>query len=134
ADPRGDRRVSRGQSLPLHRLLDDHRGGRARGAPDGGGGGPLMSTLSHRPASTEPLGAAQGNGAQGLVGLSAPRVDARAKATGEAKYAGDLQIPGLAYGKVLRSPYAHARIVRIDASRAQALPGVIAVLTGDDVL
>ncbi len=93
-----------------------------------------MSTLSHRPASTEPLGAAQGNGAQGLVGLSAPRVDARAKATGEAKYAGDLQIPGLAYGKVLRSPYAHARIVRIDASRAQALPGVIAVLTGDDVL
>ncbi|GIW03872.1 MAG: aldehyde oxidase [Thermomicrobiales bacterium] len=69
-----------------------------------------------------------------VVGHEVERVDARAKATGEARYAGDLRIPGMVHGKVLRAPYAHARIKRIDASRALALPGVITVLTGDDVL
>ena len=68
------------------------------------------------------------------VGQDVPRVDARAKATGETRYAGDLVVPGMVYGKILRSPYAHARIRRIDASRARRLPGVVAVLTGDDVL
>jgi CO/xanthine dehydrogenase Mo-binding subunit len=68
------------------------------------------------------------------VGRDVARVDARAKATGEARFTGDLRIPGMAHGKVLRSPYAHARVKRIDASRALALPGVITVLTGDDVL
>ena len=67
------------------------------------------------------------------VGHDVPRVDARAKATGETKYAGDLILPGMLYGSLLRSPYAHARIVSIDASRAEALPGVVAVLTGADL-
>lgn len=68
------------------------------------------------------------------VGRNVPRIDARAKATGETTYVGDLQIPGMLYGKVLRSPYAHARITSIDISQAKALPGVMAVMIGDDVL
>ncbi|MBX3069210.1 MAG: xanthine dehydrogenase family protein molybdopterin-binding subunit [Thermomicrobiales bacterium] len=68
------------------------------------------------------------------IGRNVPRIDARAKATGETVYAGDLQIPGMTYGKLLRSPYAHARIRSIDTSAAKALPGVVAVLIGEDVL
>src|SRR5581483_5907245 len=67
------------------------------------------------------------------IGRDVPRIDARAKATGEALYAGDLRLPGMTYGRLLRSPYAHARIVGIDTSRAEAMPGVVAVLTGADV-
>ena len=67
------------------------------------------------------------------IGRDVPRVDAWAKATGEALYAGDLRLPGMTYGHLLRSPYAHAHVVGIDASRAEAMPGVVAVLTGADV-
>ena len=49
------------------------------------------------------------------VGQDVPRIDARAKAIGETKFVGDLIIPGMVYGKLLRSPYAAARITRIDA-------------------
>merc|ERR1739841_464714 len=52
-----------------------------------------------------------------------------AKATGEAVYADDIQLPGMLHAKTLRSPHAHARIVSIDTSRAMALPGVHAVIT-----
>ncbi|MCA9878392.1 MAG: xanthine dehydrogenase family protein molybdopterin-binding subunit, partial [Thermomicrobiales bacterium] len=65
-----------------------------------------------------------------VIGTNAPRTDALAKVRGAAEFAGDLRIHGMAYGRVLRSPYAHARIVAIDASAAEALPGVIAVMTG----
>ncbi len=68
-----------------------------------------------------------------VVGQNVPRVDAYAKVTGTAQYAGDLVLPGMTHGKVLRSPYASARIVRIDISQAEALPGVVAVLTGSDL-
>src|SRR4051794_38013109 len=58
-----------------------------------------------------------------------PRIDARAKVTGQARYVEDLPaLPGMVYGAALRSPYSHARIVAIDASRALALPGVLGVL------
>lgn len=67
------------------------------------------------------------------IGRDTPQVGARAKVTGRAMYAGDLQLPGMLHAKVLRSPYPHARILRIDTSAARALPGVRAVLTGDDV-
>jgi CO/xanthine dehydrogenase Mo-binding subunit len=67
------------------------------------------------------------------VGVSAPRVDGVEKVTGAAKFTGDLGFPGLLEAKVLRSPMPHAEIVSIDASRAEALPGVIAVLTRDDL-
>ena len=67
------------------------------------------------------------------VGTNAPRIDAVAKVTGAAQFTGDLRLPGLASGRILRSPYPHARIVAIDASRAATLPGVIAVMTGQNL-
>jgi CO/xanthine dehydrogenase Mo-binding subunit len=68
-----------------------------------------------------------------IVNTAAPRVDAMAKVTGRATYAGDIPVPGLTFGKVLRSPYAHARIVSIDAGAALQREGVVAVLTGEDI-
>jgi len=67
-----------------------------------------------------------------VIGKPVPRVDARVKVTGQATYAADLILPGMLHGKLLRSPYAHARILNIDASRAERLPGVRAVVTGKD--
>jgi CO/xanthine dehydrogenase Mo-binding subunit len=67
-----------------------------------------------------------------VVGKSVERTDARIKVTGSARYAGDLIAPGMLHGKLLRSPLAHARILNIDTSRARALPGVRAVITGKD--
>jgi len=68
-----------------------------------------------------------------IVGTSARRVDGRDKVTGRALYAGDLRIPGMLHGKVLRSPVPHARLVRVDARAAEAISGVVAVLTRDDL-
>ena len=62
-----------------------------------------------------------------------PRVDGVDKVTGRAKYVGDLTVPGVAEGKILRSPYAHARIRAIDTSEAESLRGVIGVLTAADL-
>jgi len=66
------------------------------------------------------------------LGVETPQVTARAKVMGRAMYAGDLKVAGMLHGKVLRSPYPHARIVSIDTSAARSLPGVKAVLTGAD--
>jgi xanthine dehydrogenase molybdenum-binding subunit len=68
-----------------------------------------------------------------VVGKRLPRWDAAAKATGAAKYAADIQLPGMLIGKVLTSPHAHARILNIDTSKAENLPGVEAVITYADV-
>ena len=68
-----------------------------------------------------------------FVGQDVPRVDGVEKVTGKAKFTGDLVIPGMLHGKILRSPHPHARIVGIDAAKAQTLPGVAAVLTAADV-
>ena len=67
-----------------------------------------------------------------LIGTRLPRIDAPSKATGEAKFTADLMLPRMLHAKVLRSPYPHARIVRIDTSAAEKLPGVKAVITGRD--
>lgn len=69
---------------------------------------------------------------ESTLGRDTPQVTARAKVSGRTVYAGDVKLPGMLHGKVLRSPYPHARIVAIDTSAARALPGVKAVLTGDD--
>ena len=66
------------------------------------------------------------------LGTSVPQVNARSKVLGRAQYAGDIKLAGMLHGKVLRSPHPHARIVRIDATPALALPGVKAVVTGAD--
>ncbi|MEW5937287.1 MAG: molybdopterin cofactor-binding domain-containing protein [Candidatus Thermoplasmatota archaeon] len=68
-----------------------------------------------------------------VVGRSVPRVDAHDKVTGRAKYTGDLYFPNMLYGRILGSRVAHGRIKRIDTSKAEVLPGVVAVITGRDV-
>lgn len=67
-----------------------------------------------------------------VIGQSPIRADGPDKVTGAAQYTGDVNLPGLLWGKTLRSPFAHARIVSIDASQAKTVPGVHAVLTGAD--
>jgi len=67
------------------------------------------------------------------VGLPLPRPDAVEKVTGKAIYAADLYFDNMLYAKVLRSKYPHARLVKIEASKAKALPGVVAVLTAEDI-
>ena len=68
-----------------------------------------------------------------VVGKPGPRVEAADMVSGRAKYTHDINLPGMLYAKTLRSPYAHARIVRIDTRRAEALPGVKALLTHKDL-
>src|SRR4029077_13588957 len=96
--PRGARR----QSLPLHRVREDHRGGQ--------GGGKMT---------------------QRVVGRPTPLADGIENVTGRARFTADLASSCLS-GEILRSPHAHAEILRIDTTRARALPGVRAVLTGAD--
>lgn len=67
------------------------------------------------------------------VGKRIPKLDAAEKATGQSRYIQDVKIPGMLYGKILYSRYPHARIVNVDVSRARKLPGVRAVLTGEDI-
>ncbi len=66
------------------------------------------------------------------VGKSVPRIDSKEKATGEARYVFDLKLAGMLVGKCLRSPHPHAKIIRIDTSRAQKLQGVKAIITAED--
>ena len=67
-----------------------------------------------------------------IVGKKTPDRDAAPMVTGEAKYGVDVAFPGMLHGKVLYSPYPHARILNIDITKAERLPGVKAVITGKD--
>jgi len=67
-----------------------------------------------------------------IIGKPMPRVDAKAKVTGEAKYAADIEVADMLWGAIKRSPYPHARILHIDTSKAERLPGVKGVTTGKD--
>src|SRR5262245_50346209 len=101
---------TRGESLPLHGLPED----RGRG----------------------PCGRARARGQEmtmRVVGKSLARVDAPGKVSGTAVYAADFALPGMLCGRVLRSTLPHARILRLDVTRACALPGVRAVITAADV-
>ena len=73
------------------------------------------------------------HGALNIIGRSTPAVEGAAKVTAEARYLEDLQAPGMLYGKICRSPLPHARIRGIDTSRAERLPGVVAVITARDM-
>src|SRR5262245_20097901 len=82
----------------------------SRGTPD------LEAMMAHRIVG-QPLGKLEGSG----------------KVSGQARSSGDVTLPGLIWGKALRSPLPHARIRRVDTSRAKALPGVLTVLTAQDL-
>src|SRR5438552_702447 len=68
-----------------------------------------------------------------VIGTRPVRPDGVDKVTGRAVYGADVVLPRMAHGKILRSPHAHARIRSIDTSRAEALPGVLAVMTAKDL-
>jgi CO/xanthine dehydrogenase Mo-binding subunit len=72
------------------------------------------------------------NNDMNIVGKRVVRSDSLAKVTGEARYTADIKLPNMLVGKVLRSPYPHARIVRIDLTRALKVPGVKAAVSGFD--
>ena len=67
-----------------------------------------------------------------VVGKPITRVDANEKVTGQIVYGYDLVLPSMLYGKTLFSPKAHARIKKINTEKAKQLPGVVAVVTGED--
>src|SRR4029450_11487594 len=69
----------------------------------------------------------------GAIGRSVPRRDAREKLRGKAQFAGDIVVPRMLHGKVLRSPLPHARGGGREASAAEAMPGVVCVLTAADL-
>ena len=69
-----------------------------------------------------------------LIGKRLPRIDGRDKVTGKALYSSDLALSGMLCGMILRSPLSHAKILSVDASRALRVPGVKAVVTGEETL
>ena len=66
------------------------------------------------------------------IGKSVPKIDSYTKVTGVARYADDIKLPRMAYGRILRSPHPHAVLKRLDVSRARAYPGVLDIFTGAD--
>src|ERR671924_1664683 len=68
-----------------------------------------------------------------VIGTNVRRVDGVEKVSGQGLYAGDLRLPGTCYAKVLRSALPHARIRRIEAGKAAVLPGIVALLTRDNL-
>src|SRR5688572_3561860 len=68
-----------------------------------------------------------------VAGTDAHRVDGVEKVTGKAIYTSDIQLPGMAHARILRSPVAHARLTQVDPAKAREMPGVIATLTRDDI-
>src|SRR5579864_47539 len=67
-----------------------------------------------------------------VIGKRVALVDSAGKTTGQGKYTDDLSVPGMLTGKILHSPYPHARIKKIDTSKAEAVEGVVCVVTGPD--
>src|SRR6266849_3280052 len=89
---------------------------------------------NEKDSRTAPADASRANGNDlRVIGVPRRRVDARAKVTGQTRFADDIFLPRMAHCKLLRSPHPHARIRKIDASRALTLPGVYLVLTGKDL-
>ena len=68
-----------------------------------------------------------------VIGQRLRKVDGYGKVTGATVYTDDMTLPGMLHGKILRSPHPHARIIAIDTSEAEALPGVHAVVTGSEM-
>jgi 4-hydroxybenzoyl-CoA reductase subunit alpha len=92
-----------------------------------------LESAKHAPTTTETVGAPPGTPEFFVIGKRKLKYEWLAKATGATKYAADLKLPRMCHGKLLRSPYPHAKVLRVDTSRAAALPGVYAVVTGTDV-
>ncbi len=108
------------QSLPLHWIRQDHQGG------------PRRRRVDARRISMSSKNSGQEERKFKVVGTRPIRHDGLDKVTGRANYGADLALPGMIHGVILRSPHAHARIKKIDLSKALAMPGVKAAVTGAD--
>src|SRR5262245_29657841 len=148
----GDRARALRQPVPLHRLHEDLRSGRAGGGPGARVGPGSSGAMSGRKKGMEiPSGRSMPSeerlapplweegrsappfGEFSVIGKRNRKLEGLAKATGQAIYADDIRLPRMLHAKLLRSIHAHARIRAIDASRALAMPGVHAVVTGKDL-
>lgn len=85
------------------------------------------------PERPRPAEAGESEDPSSVVGRSVAKKDAPAKATGSAVYTGDIRLPGMLRGKLLGSPHPHARVLSVDTSEAEKVPGVHAVITSKDV-
>ena len=104
------RYLARRQSVPLHRLSQDRRGGGRRGPRDEGGL-TMATTLKYEEKDLK------------VVGTRPIRPDGVDKVTGRARYGADINLPGQLYGRVLRSPHPHARVLAIRTEKAEAPAG-----------
>jgi 4-hydroxybenzoyl-CoA reductase alpha subunit len=108
-------------------------------AEAGGTGTPLVGEVEH-PHTDGPVPVHGGDdptrgpdAALNVIGRRMRKTDGLAKSTGRARYTDDLTLPGMLHGKILRSPHPHARILSIDTSAAEALPGVLGVVLGHEM-
>ena len=121
-DPARDLR----EPVPLHGLRQHRQGHPARGRPAGrpaGRKGGMMAP-EHAPRTSPEVGG---------MGHSIKRKEDPRFIRGQGTYVDDVQLPGMLYLDIVRSPYAHAKIVKIDTAKALAIPGVLAVITGQDL-
>src|SRR5262249_2173274 len=115
---RGGRpRRAAGEHLPLHRVREHRRSGRGRRRE-------VVTTVTEQPTTTLK---------RGFVGQSRPRREDRRLVQGQGTFFDDVRRHGMGYVHFVRSPYAHARIVSVDVSKALELDGVYGTLTGDEV-
>src|SRR5215472_1565462 len=136
---------ARRQYLPLHRL-SQHRQGRAGCSRPHEGragrriaiGAPFRSHQSARRASTEFAAHELRQGGQDMgvegIGASVVRKEDKRFITGKGRYVDDIKLVGMSFAHFVRSPHAHARVKSIDSSAAMKMPGVIAVLTGKELV
>src|SRR6202165_5997515 len=121
-----DTRASVRQLLPLHRLSGHYRCGRDHGA------GP-RGTQAMKVESTNPDGLTVLDRPNSYIGKAVPRPNLERLMQGRGLYVSDMELPRMAHVVFLRSPHAHAKIIGIDAVEARRLPGVIAIVTGEEL-
>src|ERR1700686_721763 len=126
AEPGADTRASFRQLLPLHRLPGHCRCGRDHRA--GAHGTHAMTVAPANPVALSVL-----DRPNSYIGKVVPRPNLERLMQGRGLYVSDMELPRMAHVVFLRSPHAHAKIVGIDASAAKRLPGVIAIVTGEEL-
>src|SRR5262245_23727328 len=125
-DPRADPRAPFRQLLSLHGISGHHRRGRSHGAS-------AQGTRAMTAAPNKPEGLSVLDRPNSYIGKTVPRPNLDRLMQGRGQYVSDIDLPRMAHVVFLRSPHAHARIVGIDAVAAKQSPGVIAVVTGQEL-
>src|SRR5579863_7464398 len=126
AGPRAHPRASRRELLPLHRLPGHHRCG-----GDNRAGAPGAEAMTSSPANKQAL--SELDRPNSYIGKVVPRPNLDRLMQGRGLYVSDVELPRMAHVVFVRSPHAHARIRSIDAGAARRMPGVVAVVTGEEL-